>query len=167
MKNKCKIISILSTACILASSLPFTAFAATPTLNEQTIEVKFRQVIEVSDTAIEDSEIFASAQEAATSTGWVYNEADQRFERLVTYDNVEVSINGNEIETVDGKARTLSQTSDSIEVKVYDPITDSTYTQLIGGDSLDSTVIFDLDISPMFSIDSDNEELEKEVSTYV
>jgi len=162
MKKFGKTISMLCAACIMVSGVTLTAFAESSSINEQTIDVKFRQVIDMPDVAAEDAELLALAMEAGATTGWVYNEAEQRFERLVTYDDVEVSVSGTDVDLdTNGRARVLTQANDTVEVEVYDPMLDKTYTQLISGDSTESAIIIDLDISPMFSIDVDNEELEK------
>ena len=161
MKKYGKIVSIVCSLSILVGVVSLTAFAATPSMNEQTVDVKFRQVIDLPDGT--DKELIERVMEAGAVTGWTYNVAEQRFERLVNYDDVEISFDGNTIEPdANGKMTVLSQSDDTIEVVAYDPMIDKTYTQLISGDSDNSTVVFDLDISKMFSIDQDNESVKKD-----
>lgn len=166
MRHGGKIVSVICSLCILVGGVSVTASAVAPSLNEQSIEVQFRQVIDLPDYAFEDKELIAQVMDATAITGWTYNAAKQRLERLVTYDNVEVTINGNETEAdANGVIKVLTQPSETLKVVAYDPMIDKTYTQLVSGDSSSSTIVFDLDISKMFSIDADNEKLEKGVLT--
>lgn len=169
MKMQLKSLSFILTLCILLGGLGsacLTAFATSPELNEQSFNVKFRQVINVTDSASEDSEILELAMEAGAVTGWTYNVAEQRFERMVSYDAVSVTVNGEDV-TPDknGTFRFLNRTNETFTVVVHDPMIDKTYTQLIGGESTNSSIVIDLDISKMFSIDVDNETLEKDPLT--
>lgn len=160
MRKKSKIISMLCAVCIVSSNLPLTVFAVDTSLNEQTIDVKFRQTIDLQNIAEEDEPLMEQAILASNMTGWIYNESEQCLERFVTYDNIEVYVDNEEIDLDNnGKARVISQSNKSTEIKIYDPTLDETYTQRIGADSEENNIVIDIDISPMFSIDEENKTL--------
>lgn len=168
MKKYQKMFSMLLVISVMLTGFSSFAFASTD-LNEQNIEVKFRQIIEIPELDDGNSKLLEKAIEAGAVTGWYYNEPEQRFERLVTYSDIEVTVDDTNIELDNsGRARVLTQTDKATKVTVYDPTIDETYTQLISGDSKDTTVIFDLDISPMLSIDNESmKSLEKVDSTLI
>lgn len=165
MKLHFKSLSFLLTVCIILGGVfnsGLIAFATSPELKEQSFDVKFRQVINLPESASKDSELLELALEAGAVTGWIYNTAEQRFERMVSYDDIEVTVNGEVVSSDNnGIFRFLNRSEETFAVSVHDPMIDKTYTQLIGGRSTRYTVIIDLDISKMFSIDVDNETLEK------
>lgn len=166
MKKRNKIISLACAVCIVSSNIPLTVFANDVSLNEQTIDVKFRQIISLQNISGEDNELMEQAILASSTTGWVYNEPEQCLERFVTYDDIEVFADKEEvILDNNGKARFISQSDKDIDIKVYDPILDKTYVQRIGGDSVESKIIIDMDISPMFSIDTESKTLAKASAT--
>ncbi|ABR49997.1 hypothetical protein Amet_3900 [Alkaliphilus metalliredigens QYMF] len=163
MNRSKKILSVFIAMTLMITGFALVANAGSPTLDEKTLDVKFRQIIEMPELDGDDSELLEQAIEAAVATGWFYNSAEQRFERLVTYTDIEVTIDGADIELDShGQAKVLTQTNKSLEVKVYDPVTNESYAQLISGDTTEATVIFDVDISYMISVDNKSmENLEK------
>lgn len=155
MKNFIKLFSFFLICCLAFTSLSSNISVSASSLSEKSMEIKFRQIIDMP--IVEDEELLGKLIEAAAVTEWNYNEVEQRFERIVTYQDIDVSTNSNSVEVnKNGIARLLTQADQNIEVTAHDPITDKTYTQLVSGDSTDTTVIFDIDISPMFSVDKES-----------
>ncbi|OGO79332.1 MAG: hypothetical protein A2Y23_00915 [Clostridiales bacterium GWB2_37_7] len=158
---------------LLIISIMFTAFSsvaiASPDLNEQNIEVKFRQIIEMPEFDDDSSQLLKKIIEAGAVTGWYYNEPEQRFERLITYSDIQLTVENTNVElNNNGWGGVLTQTDKATKVTAYNPIIDKTYTQFISDGSTDTTVIFDLDISPMLSIDKESmKSLEKIESTLI
>jgi hypothetical protein len=122
----------------------------------------FRQTIDLPDAVASDEDFLGQLAEASESTGWNYNATEQRFERLVTYEHIDVSVNDNEtVANAPGSYSALRAGNEPLEINVYDPTTGITYSQLLGDGSDTIDTIIDIDISPMLTIDSDNESLVK------
>lgn len=163
MKKYVKLTSIIASILIISNVVNiFGADKSNSKLNEQNIEVKFRQAIDIPDEFLNDKNSMQEMIQVGKLTDWQYNVSEQRFERFVSYDNLEISVNDNIVDDDNGKVRVLSNSNDDVKVSVYDPILDKTYNQIIDGNSDDNVVTFDLDISSMFSLDQDNKTLNKE-----